>query len=374
MSDRKFASVQVITAMNPIDGYDKVEMATVLGWSCIVQKGQFKVGDRVIYIEVDSKMPPRKEYDFLEKRNWKVKTLKMCKTISQGLILPLDVLPDIWKKKKAKEGMDLTKDFGITHIDEEKEDTNVKKSFLERLWKRILWKFFKIKLKNKMSKTFPKHLVSKTDEPNVQTIGIELRKRLEDGCIVTEKLEGQSATYGLQITRKWFMKAFKFIVCSHHVLYPKKTNNNWWNVGLQFDIENKLIELYKRTGNLFIIQGEIIGTGIQRNIYKIAGFDFYVFNVKNLTTGETLNFADMLLLMNSIGLKVVPLLDRLRFGHYDLEDWLNYADGTSVINRKTRREGVVVREENGTFSFKCKSREYQLWFEKGEKNEQERKD
>lgn len=366
MSDRKFASVQVITALNPIDGYDKVEMATVLGWSCIVQKGQFKVGDSVIYIEVDSKMPPRKEYDFLEKRSWKVKTLKMCKTISQGLILPLDVLPDIWKKKKAKEGMDLTEDFGITHIDEEKEDTNVKKSFLERLWKRILWKFFKVKLKNKMSKTFPKHLVSETDEPNVQTIGREFNKRKKDGCVVTEKLEGQSATYGLQITRKWFRKAFKFIVCSHHVLYPKKTNNNWWNVGIQFDIENKLIELYKRTGNLFIIQGEIIGTGIQRNIYKISGFDFYVFNVKNLTTGETLNFADMLLLMNSIGLKVVPLLDRVKFGHHDLEGWLNYADGMSVINHKARREGVVVREENGTFSFKCKSREYQLWFEKGE--------
>lgn len=363
MSERKFASVQTITALNPIDGYDKVEMATVLGWSCIVQKGEFKIGDQVIYIEVDSKMPPRKEYDFLEKRNWKVKTLKMCKTISQGLILPLDVLPDIWKKKKVKEGMDLTEDFGITHIDEEKEEQNVKKSFLERLWKRILWKFFKIK---KESKSFPKHLISETDEPNVQTIPKELKKRENEICVVTEKLEGQSATYGLQLTRKWFKKAFRFIVCSHHVLYPKKTNNNWWNVALQFDIENKLIDLYKRTGHLFVIQGEIIGTGIQKNIYKITGLDFYVFNVKNLTTGEILNFSDMLVLMNSIGLKVVPLLEKKRFGANDAEGWLNESDGMSVINHKTKREGIVVREENGTFSFKAKSRDYQLWFNRGE--------
>jgi len=80
---RQLAYVVLIDGIEPIPGYDRVEHAIVGGWRVIVQKDQFKVGDPAIYFEIDSRVPSDKEcFAFLEKRNYKVKTLKMCKTIS----------------------------------------------------------------------------------------------------------------------------------------------------------------------------------------------------------------------------------------------------------------------------------------------------
>ena len=86
--ERELAYVVLIDGIEPIPGYDRVETAIVGGWHVIVQKGQFKVGDPAIYFEIDSRVPKDKEcFAFLEKRNYKIKTLKMCKTISQGLLM-----------------------------------------------------------------------------------------------------------------------------------------------------------------------------------------------------------------------------------------------------------------------------------------------
>ena len=87
-SERELAYVVIIDGIEPIPGYDRVESAIVGGWHVIVQKDQFKVGDPAIYFEIDSRVPSDREcFAFLEKRHYKVKTLKMCKTISQGLLM-----------------------------------------------------------------------------------------------------------------------------------------------------------------------------------------------------------------------------------------------------------------------------------------------
>ena len=87
-NERELAYIVLIDGIEPIPGYDRVEHAIVGGWRCIVQKGQFNVGDPAIYFEIDSRVPKDKEcFAFLEKRNYKIKTLKMCKTISQGLLM-----------------------------------------------------------------------------------------------------------------------------------------------------------------------------------------------------------------------------------------------------------------------------------------------
>ena len=87
-NQRELCYVVTIDEIRPIPNYDRVEHARVGGWWVIVQKGQFNVGDPAIYFEIDSKVPSDKEcFAFLEKRNYKVKTLRMCKVISQGLLM-----------------------------------------------------------------------------------------------------------------------------------------------------------------------------------------------------------------------------------------------------------------------------------------------
>lgn len=94
---RKLASVQVITDISPIKGADRIEVAQVLGWQVVIKTGEFKVGDKVIFIEVDSVLPDKPWSEFLKDKNnpdkpIRLRTVKLRKQISQGLIVSVNVL------------------------------------------------------------------------------------------------------------------------------------------------------------------------------------------------------------------------------------------------------------------------------------------
>lgn len=76
---RALAYTVAVDEIREIPGYDRVEHARIGGWCIIVSKADnIKVGDKCVYFEVDSKVPATDErFAFLEKRNYKVKTLKM---------------------------------------------------------------------------------------------------------------------------------------------------------------------------------------------------------------------------------------------------------------------------------------------------------
>lgn len=111
--ERALAYPVIVEEIKPIPNYDRVEHARVGGWWIIVQKNQFKVGDKALYIETDSLVPSNDErFAFLEKKHYKVKTIKMCKVYSQGLLMPIDVFPEI-KDKDVHE--DVTNLLGIKY-------------------------------------------------------------------------------------------------------------------------------------------------------------------------------------------------------------------------------------------------------------------
>lgn len=87
---RKLASIQTITKLEEIPKATSIEKAYILGWECIVKKGEFKEGDLCVYFEVDSILPPWKMFEFMEKRRYRVKIAKFMKQISCGLALPLN--------------------------------------------------------------------------------------------------------------------------------------------------------------------------------------------------------------------------------------------------------------------------------------------
>lgn len=105
--NRKLASVQKISTIAPIEGADKIVVATMenLGWECVIsKKDNFNVGDLVVYIEVDSICPEKLLklsglWDTLTNKGLlngnagnRVKTRKFRGAVSQGLILPLQIL------------------------------------------------------------------------------------------------------------------------------------------------------------------------------------------------------------------------------------------------------------------------------------------
>lgn len=181
--ERALAYIVTIDEIKPIQNYDRVEHARVGGWWIIVRKGQFNVGDKALYIETDSLVPSDdKRFDFLESKHYKVKTIKMCKVYSQGLLMPLSEFPEL-KDKEVHE--DVTKLLGIKYYVAEdnarkaKINPNAKynnmcarnkelakkkwwKWLMKRMWgRKLLFVFFGRKKDN--PKEFPTW-IKKTDE------------------------------------------------------------------------------------------------------------------------------------------------------------------------------------------------------------------
>ena len=342
--ERKLATVRRIKEIIPIEGADRIELAVVDGWKVVVAKDvQHKVGDLVIYCEIDSFLPIREEFEFLRKSSYKkmgdqegfrLRTAKMKGQISQGLILPIFVLnpPDTNIYVQPFEGLDVTEMLDIVKYEPP----------------------IPANLAGKVKGLFPSFLI-KTDEERVQNIAVEysaLCFQSKHQFYVTEKLDGSSATF--------YINNGEFGVCSRNLELLETENNSFWKVARELKLEENLRALEKN----ICLQGELIGEGIQGNPYGIKGQTIRFFSVYQIDSRTRLGIKDLKDICFMIGLQTVPILESNFLLPNTIEEMLQYAEGKSALNPKTEREGVVVRSLDGTISFKAISNKFLL------KNEQ----
>lgn len=173
---RKLASIRTIAEIRPIPGADLIELAIVDGWQCVVKKGEFSPGDPCCYIEIDSVLPVRPEYEFLRKgchrkaewlpggEGFRIKTVKLRGQISQGLALPITTDHD--------EGEDVTDALGI-----------------------VLWDPpVSANLRGQARGNFPSY-IPKTDQERAQNCLRKLTESYGDHTFeATLKLDGSSCT------------------------------------------------------------------------------------------------------------------------------------------------------------------------------------
>lgn len=347
---RKLASIEVIDNLEPIPNADRILKATVKGWECVVSKtDNFSIGDKVIYVEVDSVLPPKPEFSFMKDRKYRVKTIKLKKQISQGLILPMSYL-----KGSFKVGDDVTKILGITKYDpqqdaenkliEHTKSNNPLNSIVRYLfrfkWFRKLYSKFVVK-----NCSFPTHIVTRTSEERLQNLSTPFKdwQSRRVPFYVTEKLDGCSATF--------FLNDNKFGVCSRNIWLRKEDNSCYWEVARRFQLEESLKALSKAFNfKRVVIQGEIIGNSIQGNKYKISGYDFYVFNI--ILDGMKLEPCKVKEVCKQFNLKVVPLLYKGYTLPTTIQELVEFSKGKSKINTNTEREGLVIRNYDENISFK----------------------
>ena len=99
--NRELAYIVKVLETKELPNYTNVHYIRVLEWWCVAPK-DIKLGDLVVYFEIDSKLPANDaRFAFMEKRKFLVKTQKICKVVSQGLILSLSEFPEL---KGCKEG------------------------------------------------------------------------------------------------------------------------------------------------------------------------------------------------------------------------------------------------------------------------------
>jgi len=342
MMERKLATVKKITNIRPIEGADMIELATVGGWNVVVGKDVgHKVGDMVVYCEIDSFLPIRDEFEFLRKSSFKkmgeqegfrLKTIKLRGQVSQGLILPISVVPitQFATAHDLPEGLDVTEMLGIVKYEPP----------------------IPAELSGKVKGLFPS-FIPKTDEERIQNLTKEYgewKYQSKHQFYVTEKLDGSSATY--------YIKDGEFGVCSRNLELLETEGNTFWKVARELNLEENM----RATGKNISLQGELIGEGIQGNPYKIKGQTVRFFTGFDIDKYQRISFPELVVMLSDMGLQYVPILNQeLGFVLPEtVEDMLKYAEAKSVLNDKTEREGVVVRSMDGTISFKAISNKFLL--------------
>ena len=310
---RKLCSIQRILEVNPIPGADKIVSYKVLGWNCIAMKDAYRVGDLVVYCEIDSLLP--KDYAspdgtnpfqfLLDKGVKRISTMKLKGSISMGLLLSLSALPI----GDYKEGDDVTELLKV-----EKYEPPIPAC-----------------LSGQMKGGFPSW-IPKTDETRVQVLQETLDKYAGTECYISIKLDGTSSTH--------YLKDGVFGVCGRTIDYLETEGNTYWKVSRQHKIEEAL----RADGRNLAIQGEICGEGIQSNKYKLKGQQLFAFNIFDIDNQCYFNYVEFMDFCTrySIPIQTVPILSTSYILENSIDKLIEMSKGDSIID-KGPREGIVIR-------------------------------
>ena len=324
---RKLATIRKVADIRPIEGADKIELAVVDGWKCVIKKGDFAVGDSVIYCEIDSFLPIRDEFEFLRKSSFKkmgddegfrLRTIKLRGQISQGLLVEPAVL-----NREFELGEDVTEELGIVKYEPP----------------------IPACLGGTVLGGFPSS-VSKTDEERIQNLASEYESYRGKQFFVSEKLDGTSFT-------AFFDEEFG--VCGRNWQYAQDEKNSYWQAVVALGLKEKMEKLRRRLA----IQGELMGPGIQKNLYQLKAQQLFVFNVFDIENYGYLEKAEMNSVCESLGLEVVPFIETREVPE-TIDEILELAQGNSVLNAQTEREGLVWVHGSGAdrISFKTISNKF----------------
>lgn len=333
MSERKMVAIKTIESKKDIPKADLIEVVQFGGWDCVVKKeDNFQVGQEVVYIEIDAFLPEgNPNWDFLMASNVKIqggrrghvlKTVRLRGQVSQGLVLPLSVL----------EGGDV-ESLGI-----EKYDPPTP-ACMRGLQKGL----------------FPSFL-RKTDAERIQNL--ELSDLIGKSFEVTEKLEGTSFT-------AYFLNEEEYGACSRNVEFKLSQENNhnlYVSMSNEINVFDLLADYYKREKKPICIQGEIIGHGIEKNIYQLNNKDVRFFNAFDPSTYSYLGCSERRALIESLGLKHVPVIEKDFYLNEDLthKDLLTMAETKSAL-KDVSAEGLVFKCNSDPFlTFKVLNNKYML--------------
>lgn len=331
---RKLATIETISEIKTHNNADSLELAMIRGWQVVVRKNEFKVGDKVIYIEIDSWVPhtiapflskgqfPR-VYEGVEGQ--RLRTIQLRKELSQGLILPIEIV-DPSLITDCSDGFDLTEILGILKW----EPTN------------------SAHLAGKQAGLFPSFL-SKTDQERIQNCFHDmasLSERESMRWVIEEKLDGSSTTVYVNFENS---DTYEVGVCSRNFKL-KLSDDNKDNTYVKTVSEAGYLDNIHKLGKSFAIQGELCGPGIQGNKYKLQKHIFYVFDVYLIDERRYASITErweILQSLISLGVDVqqVPHLGVVQMPD-SVKSCLEMADGKSKVNPQTKREGIVFKAQD----------------------------
>jgi RNA ligase (TIGR02306 family) len=311
----KLASIEIIKNIREHSNAESLEIAEILGWQTIVKKGIHKEGDKVAFITIDTIVPRYNWSEFLvDQKNpdkpIRIKNIKLRGEYSSGLVIPLSEFPEQFTETVVV-GENLTELLGVTKYIKE----------------------IPANLSGETLGDFPTSIISKTDEDNGLNDPNLVEKVLnhDSHITVTQKLDGSSITL---IVEDGALSQ----VCTRNLSKKETENNTFWKAARKLSIPANW------TG---VIQGELVGNGIQKNQLKLEDVKIFVFqiseNKKYMTYEEMKDFCE-----NSLHCDVVPLICKLGLDA-TIKLWVDPLQKLQELADKQKYqsglegEGIVVR-------------------------------
>lgn len=327
---RKLASVQKVKEIIPIEGADRIELAKVEGWQCVVNKGKFRAGDIGVYFEIDSFLPVKPEYEFLHRNSYKksdilgegfrLKTQTFRGAISQGLLLPLSEVPDL-KGKTLHIGDDVTELLGVKEYVVPEMATGSGTAIGDR-----------------------PSFIPKSDETRIQVLGEAVIKEFHGKeYYISSKMDGSSHSIGIGADGV-------FHVTGHNYEYKDDGKSGFYELVKERGLEEKLRRFKDRYGIKEIsVSGEFCGPGIQSNRIGLVKPEWYIFTVK--ADGQRFGLKAMEDVSEALDNPTVPIEeigDGFDVIYPTVEAVLARADGSYSTGR--RKEGIVIRPTEPVYS------------------------
>jgi len=321
---RSLVTIQKVIRTSAIPDSDFLELAHVMGWQCVVKKGEFKEGDLGVYYEVDSFLPVDERYEFLRNssfrdnvdngKGFRIRTMKMRGQLSQGLLLPLEKFPELeicaegrLQEGHLQEGRDVT------------EKLNVKKWYIPET-------------SNPGGTIIGERPdgIPASDEIRIQS-ALELLDQLQGKpYYITTKMDGTSGIV--------YHIGGETGCCSRNKEIKDEEDALYWTPVYKYGLKEKFAKL----GRNLVLTGEICGPGIQKNKLRLAAIEWYVFDVKDVDSNRYLSYDDAVKLCADLGLQNVPCEERGDCFGYSLEALLEKAKGKYPSGLD--KEGIVVRD------------------------------
>lgn len=312
---RKMASIQIVTALDPIPGADRIEVATILGWKVVVKKGEFKVGNKCVYFEIDSLLPNVEWSKFLDKKNdgkpIRLKTMKMKGQVSQGLAIPLNLI------------------FGGP------EDGNPVGYDVTDLLKVEKWEpYVPANLRGVAKGPFP-HFLHKTDELRIQAFPDVIQEFQGRDVVGTIKMDGTSFTA--------YARNGDFGICSRNLELVENIDNAYWKIALDKGLKDNMLNC----GMNIAIQAELCGPGIQGNRMGLKQPELFIFNVFDIDGYKFLDDSFLPMWARRFDLSLVPVAYVGPWKWNTVDELLAFADGLNYPNHTDTNdspaEGIVIR-------------------------------
>ena len=323
---RKLASIQRIWKIEPIEGADRIELAHVLGWQCVVNKGQFQPMDIAVYFEIDSFLPIRDEFEFMRSSSYKktdimgegfrLRTMRFRGQISQGLLLPVSQFPEI--PKDADVGDDVTELLGVRKWEIEERATTG----------------------GTVIGTLP-YDIPHTDETRVQEEPELIQAFAGLEYYISTKMDGSSHSIGIDENG--------FHVTGHNYEYKDDGSSSFYKLVKAREYQAKMEDYMKALGlKMLTIQGELCAPGIQQNRLRLAKPEWYVFTIRE--NGKRVGLKRMLQICEALDITPVPIEEvgtDLPSKYPTVEALLSRADGEYPNGGK--KEGIVIRPTEPVF-------------------------